>query len=724
MTTFAQRWRARRLTPTTLFSNQPEDSRRLRALTLATMLWVTAALIWVGGMPWVCFGAAAAAIAGHIVSANRRVPQRPLTLAIVAGIGVLTFLMWRDLVNAIAGDRLPAAYYLLIVQAVAAFALRTRGGLYAHIGLSSLVLYFVAERSFTSEFAVFLIIFSGLFLTFFAMAYLEDELRTTNIHWPEGQMGRMWFWLGVVGGGLLVCSALAFSLLPPDYRGRPGAERTGTLPFLGSSEGQEGLVNRGLLGEGGRLPSDGGAGEGLTVAPNDLGAEADGPTLPADFAPEELSTAASPTDVVMHVRSPVTSYWRGRVFNDFDGTTWRPDPAQMTQEANPDVQSFYWQAYFLEEDLPGYLFTGYNAVRLSLPQDTGEDVLLRKGAIYSVLSQQPKLEPKAIQRDTADGVSRVYRSIPESLRDIQPLADQIAAGAANDFDRVWRIVGYLRQNYEFDPLAAYQLRLTQPVDAFLQGGNAGNSMDFATATVMLARAEGIPARLAIGYLPGRYDPFSGTHRVRRKDIHAWAEVHFQDHGWIAFDPAPRPELERFVAGDFSSLAGGAYIFQTRVGGGLYQAAFKGASSAFHTIGRSFAGKGLYIGSAAGAAAAVAVVGLAVFYWLRRRRRKLEDPLNYSRLPGEARKELMRLHTQVEQALRRLGMEPRRASQTTADYFRAAAAHYQPIQADMAWLAETAWAAAYNPMDTAPEAVAGARERHARIRAQVPRLRHV
>ena len=48
---------------------------------------------------------------------------------------------------------------------------------------------------------------------------------------------------------------------------------------------------------------------------------------------------------------------------------------------------------------------------------------------------------------------------------------------------------------------------------------------------MLARATGLPARLATGYLPGERDLLSGAYRVEREDVHAWAEILFWDHGW-------------------------------------------------------------------------------------------------------------------------------------------------------------------------------------------------
>ena len=52
----------------------------------------------------------------------------------------------------------------------------------------------------------------------------------------------------------------------------------------------------------------------------------------------------------------------------------------------------------------------------------------------------------------------------------------------------------------------------------------------------MARANGIPARLVTGFVPGERDPVSGTFTVRAKDAHAWAEVFFAGSGWVPFDP--------------------------------------------------------------------------------------------------------------------------------------------------------------------------------------------
>lgn len=60
---------------------------------------------------------------------------------------------------------------------------------------------------------------------------------------------------------------------------------------------------------------------------------------------------------------------------------------------------------------------------------------------------------------------------------------------------------------------------------------------FATAMVMMLRAQGIPARYVLGYLPGQ-EQENKTWRVTRGAAHAWVEVYFPDYGWVEFDPTP------------------------------------------------------------------------------------------------------------------------------------------------------------------------------------------
>jgi hypothetical protein len=71
----------------------------------------------------------------------------------------------------------------------------------------------------------------------------------------------------------------------------------------------------------------------------------------------------------------------------------------------------------------------------------------------------------------------------------------------------------------------------------------GYAEQFASAFAVLARTQGFPARVAVGYLLNKDRRTGDTYQVKSGDAHAWAEVNLAGYGWVAFeptDPARRP----------------------------------------------------------------------------------------------------------------------------------------------------------------------------------------
>jgi hypothetical protein len=66
--------------------------------------------------------------------------------------------------------------------------------------------------------------------------------------------------------------------------------------------------------------------------------------------------------------------------------------------------------------------------------------------------------------------------------------------------------------------------------------------------VVMARAVGMPSRLAVGYVGGEFDSETGQYSVQERNTHAWVEVYFPRYGWVEFEPTaseePMPRLVR------------------------------------------------------------------------------------------------------------------------------------------------------------------------------------
>ena len=94
----------------------------------------------------------------------------------------------------------------------------------------------------------------------------------------------------------------------------------------------------------------------------------------------------------------------------------------------------------------------------------------------------------------------------------------------------------MRANYEYSIDSPVPPTGQDAVDHFLFETDVGFCEQFASATVVMLRSLGIPARVVAGYTPGDRNPFTGYYEVRSSDAHSWVEVWFPRFGWYEFDP--------------------------------------------------------------------------------------------------------------------------------------------------------------------------------------------
>ena len=744
------------------FNSRVEESWRLRTLGLA-YLWLAAlSLAWIGGSPWLGLVGALGTL-GHWLSWRWRYqPSNLRSLLIALLVVALSFAMRSQVLQAFEGNWLPMARFVLIVQALSSFDLRTRGGLYTTMALGGTVLFFASQQSFNPSFGFLVMGFVVVLLSFLTIAFLEDGTKDAQVHWSKHWLGRpaMWpYWI-TVACAVFALSGLAFWLMPRGGAGPIGPAQASILPYFGDSPHSlppnadpvpNDLVPSQLSADEGAVPpgrepdiatvdavarpatadtstAGGSAGAATALQVKVQGLESDG--LPRAVPYQTAKEGGQQDHVVFLVRSPVTSYWRGWTLEDFDGRFWSdPDPAGYlarsssregvwyNQEASQettikDARLRYNQAFFIHRDQPGAVFMGYQGLRVTDSGGGMDGSGVRRGDTYQVLSGYPKHSAEGLGRDQVLATSSRLTRLPSNLKPaFGRLSQSITSGAASDFERAQRIVEYLSKEREFDHSIPFEITGPVDIEKFLSDGGTGNAMDFATANVLLARASGLSSRLALGYRPGSRDPLSGALVVRESDFHAWAEIFFVEHGWVPFDSTPPPD---------SSPAGGGVspvgeLFQRGAGDQVSKVVKAVPSRLAETLG-GLARNPVFLGLVP----ILAAIIMAVRWFLMRASRGAEADSpkapGYDELPGQSRRDFLKLYRRVESLLRRKTGGGRMPWQTVEAYAVEASQGDPALHGQLTWFTHTMWRAAYDPRDLPHGLITEARARMTSLKA--------
>ena len=285
--------------------------------------------------------------------------------------------------------------------------------------------------------------------------------------------------------------------------------------------------------------------------------------------------------VIMDVRASEGRYWRGVVYHTYTGRGWLNTDQESTplgagddlrlpiyelhREVTQTITTFYpgngvlfaagqplravlpvqAEVSFLPDDVvptPTPLPGGGQWAAPSPPMDISmlfSRSRLKEGQSYSLVSTISKADVESLRAAGdayPDWVRDRYLQLPEDLpQRVRELALEITAPYDNPYDKTAALEHYLRA-------MTYNDKIAPPppdqdgVDYFLFGVREGYCDYYASAMTTMARAVGIPARLAAGYSQGEYQEESGLHRVKELNAHAWVEVFFPRYGWVEFEP--------------------------------------------------------------------------------------------------------------------------------------------------------------------------------------------
>ena len=190
-------------------------------------------------------------------------------------------------------------------------------------------------------------------------------------------------------------------------------------------------------------------------------------------------------------------------------------------------------------------------VKASTTLVTGRETV--SGLQYTVRSQIPsRADVPLAQRSAPDDQSpppelREYTELPSDFPPgVRALADQVVADAVNPYTRALALESFFLApeqgfTYDLDVDLSPAAQSQGAISDFLlsEGGRRGFCVQFAGSYAAMARAVGLPARVAVGYTPGTRNPSTGLFQVSTWDAHAWPEVWLgADTGWVRFEPTP------------------------------------------------------------------------------------------------------------------------------------------------------------------------------------------
>jgi transglutaminase-like putative cysteine protease len=388
----------------------------------------------------------------------------------------------------------------------------------------------------------------------------------------------------------------------------PAPKVSTTLAFTSASPNSSPVTSSNNLTDGsGALPAHAATASGRTGVGGFLG-----------FA-KSLDTAnrvSLGNQVIMRVRASRPNYWVGQTFDEWNGQDWvqstnpvngrhvekisggspftiptYPDQVAELATGTEDIQTFY-----LTDDGPNLVFHADNVQRVYLqsravyvtPDGTiASTSSMGSGAIYTVVSNDTVASAAQLRAATEVGVYGIpgsraaplseaeqnrYLQLPHADPRVTALAAAVTAGigttgdaATTDprtYDKVQAIdrwmAAHIRYTTDIPPLPAG----ADAVDSFLFGTRRGYCEQISTATVVMLRSLGIPAREAVGYVPGPYNPITDLYDIQAKDAHAWVQVWFPGYGWQNFDPtatvplanpAPGSVLARSLSRDLARV---------------------------------------------------------------------------------------------------------------------------------------------------------------------------
>ena len=279
-------------------------------------------------------------------------------------------------------------------------------------------------------------------------------------------------------------------------------------------------------------------------------------------------------EVVLRIWSPRPVKLRGRVLTRFDGSLWSAAHQPTRLAPSPSVPVLDDDLRNRWDEIPGNDFVlhpddGGSFIKIIrsdsgtgsmlVPVGTGvararvDQLFVDRGGVLTVpMSSSVRLygltwgtnpaSPSVASDELEEALGVPENTDPRLVE----LAGRLSGEAMSPRERIDRTAEYVSTTCHYS-LDVGEFTSDQPVAEFLFEKKRGWCEFFASATAVLLRLQGVPARYVGGFNVIPSNRVGDHYVVRESDSHAWVEAYVPGQGWVEVDPTPAAEYEELHA---------------------------------------------------------------------------------------------------------------------------------------------------------------------------------
>lgn len=254
-------------------------------------------------------------------------------------------------------------------------------------------------------------------------------------------------------------------------------------------------------------------------------------------------------------------YLRGCAYDIYDGHSWSRSEGDWAADGNFSVDGKAWKVTVSTTQphkvmyMPNIVASKLKSFQGGRLENPGE-----KTRYQFVCTEMPRHRLSTLSSSTLDPYSssissgglggllysdsmRQYLQLPEETEKLarqwveEHLGPVPQAGSMQMQLYVYDVVELVKTSATYD--LQTRRMFSESTDFamwFLEESDTGYCVHFATATAVLLRSIGIPARYVTGYLV--QTKANTATNVRLRDAHAWVEIYDALNGWLTVDPTP------------------------------------------------------------------------------------------------------------------------------------------------------------------------------------------